>query len=67
MISLSMNDCEIDDALWAAYRRSDKRGVTAVLLCRYLMGVGSGQKAKMQFRTLSASKVSRSSKAALTN
>ena len=29
-------DCEIDEALWAAYRRSDKSAVTKQLLRRYL-------------------------------
>jgi len=29
-------ECEIDEALWAAYRRSDKSAVTKQLLRRYL-------------------------------
>lgn len=32
----SAADCEIDEALWAAYRRSDKSAVTKQLLRRYL-------------------------------
>jgi len=35
--SRSAADCEIDEALWAAYRRSDKSAVTKQLLRRYLM------------------------------
>ena len=33
------NKSEIDEALWAAYRRSDKREVTANLLSRWLAAV----------------------------
>lgn len=32
-------DCEIDEALWAAYRRYDKSAVTKQLLRRYLTTV----------------------------
>jgi hypothetical protein len=32
----SAADCEIDEALWAAYRRSDKSAVTKQLLRRYI-------------------------------
>jgi len=32
-------DCEIDEALWAAYRRYDKSAVTKQLLRRYLTAV----------------------------
>jgi hypothetical protein len=34
--SRSIDDCEIDEALWAAYRRYDKSAVTEELLRRYL-------------------------------
>src|SRR6188474_2006684 len=34
--SRSAADCEIDEALWAAYRRYDKSAVTKQLLRRYL-------------------------------
>jgi hypothetical protein len=36
MTILTAADYEIDDALWAAYRRYDKAGVTENLLYRYL-------------------------------
>jgi len=35
----SAADCEIDEALWAAYRRYDKSAVTKQLLRRYLTTV----------------------------
>jgi hypothetical protein len=35
----SAADCEIDEALWAAYRRDDKSAVTKQLLRRYLTTV----------------------------
>src|SRR4029077_15173737 len=35
----SVPDCEIDEALWAAYRRYDKSAVTKQLLRRYLTRV----------------------------
>jgi hypothetical protein len=39
MSNVRANKCEIDEALWKAYRRSDKREVTANLLSRWLAAV----------------------------
>jgi hypothetical protein len=36
MTTRSINDHDIDEALWTAYRRCDKNAVTENLLCRYL-------------------------------
>jgi hypothetical protein len=36
MTTRSIDDRDIDEALWTAYRRSDKNAVTENLLCRYL-------------------------------
>jgi hypothetical protein len=36
MSNVRANKSEIDEALWAAYRRCDKREVTANLLSRWL-------------------------------
>ena len=36
MTTRSIDDHDIDEALWTAYRRSDKNAVTKNLLCRYL-------------------------------
>jgi hypothetical protein len=39
MSNVCATKCEIDEALWAAYRRCDKREVTANLLSRWLAAV----------------------------
>jgi hypothetical protein len=36
MTTRSIDDHDIDEALWTAYRRCDKNAVTENLLCRYL-------------------------------
>jgi hypothetical protein len=36
MTTRSINDHDIDEALWIAYRSCDKNAVTENLLCRYL-------------------------------
>jgi hypothetical protein len=36
MTTLSIDNRDIDEALWTAYRRCDKNAVTENLLCRYL-------------------------------
>jgi hypothetical protein len=36
MTTRSIDDDDIDEALWTAYRRCDKNAVTENLLCRYL-------------------------------
>lgn len=40
-LSQSVPEHEIDEALWAAYRRYDKSAVTEALLRRYLPGLTS--------------------------
>jgi hypothetical protein len=37
MTTRSINDHDIDEALWTAYRRCDKNAVTENLLGRYLL------------------------------
>lgn len=50
--SRSAADCEIDEALWAAYRRSDKSAVTKQLLRRYLKtATGTGTLCRNKART----------------
>jgi hypothetical protein len=39
MTSQNAVDYKIDEALWAAYRRHDKKAVTWKLLGRYLAGI----------------------------
>jgi hypothetical protein len=39
MTTRSIDDHDIDEALWTAYRRCDKNAVTENLFCRYLPGL----------------------------
>ena len=57
ILNPEIDDHDIDDALWAAYRSRDKSAVTMNLLCRYLQdprafpSLGATQWSRSRMRT----------------